>query len=72
MKQCLEDKDVKEYSWIEGKDIVADVLTKQGSKREVLEDIVERNYFKNAQDENNLVKCIDGEIAIRNLTTKTG
>ena len=28
LKQCLEDSDVESFTWIEGKDIVADVLTK--------------------------------------------
>ena len=37
LMQSLEDRDVEEFSWIEGKAIVADVLTKQGSKRDVLE-----------------------------------
>ena len=32
LKQCLEDKEVGLYAWIEGKDIVADMLTKQGSR----------------------------------------
>ena len=45
LKQSLEDGDVEEFSWIEGKEIVADVLTKQGSKREALNEIMKDNIF---------------------------
>ena len=48
LKQSLEDGDVEEFFWIEGKDIVADVLTKQGSKREFLNELMEDNVFKHA------------------------
>ena len=34
LNQCLEDREVDLYAWIGGKEIVADVLTKQGSKRD--------------------------------------
>ena len=37
LKQCLEDKNVDLYAWIEEKYIVADELTKQGSKRDEVE-----------------------------------
>lgn len=39
------------YSWIEGKDIVADLLTKQGSRGEVIEEIMSEIRFINAFDE---------------------
>ena len=45
LKQTLEDGEVDEFSWIEGKEIVADVLTKQGSKRVALEEIINDNVF---------------------------
>ena len=45
LKQTLEDGEVEEFSWIEGKDIVADILTKQGSKREALDEIIKDNFF---------------------------
>ena len=40
LKQSLEYREVKEYSWIEGKEIIADILTKQGSKREGLDELM--------------------------------
>ena len=70
LKQSLEDGDVEEFSWIEGKDIVADILTKQGPKREVLEELMEDNIFKHALNKNNLVEYINDEITIKNQTTK--
>ena len=45
------DKDVLSYSWKEGRDIVADVLTKQGSRREILDEIMVESKFRNILDE---------------------
>ena len=36
LKQSLEDRDVMAYSWIPREEIVADILTKQGSRHEIL------------------------------------
>ena len=70
LKQCLEDKNVDLYAWIEGKEIVADVLTKQGSRRDEIEEIMIVNYFRNTLDENNFVKYRKGGIKIENLTMR--
>ena len=55
LKQYLEDKEVDMYAWIEGKEIVADILTKQGSKRDEVDEIMVDNYFRNALDTKNCV-----------------
>ena len=70
MKQNLEDEDVFAYSWIPGEEIVADILTKQGSRREALEEILARNVFRHVQTEDNLVIYEEDEFKIRNLVTK--
>ena len=70
LKQNLEDADVDRFSWIPGSEIVADALMKQGPPRESLEEIVTRNEFRHALTEDNLVVYEDGEIKIKNLTTK--
>ena len=70
LKQSLEEKEVMAYAWIPGEEIVADVLTKQGSKREILEDIMVRNEFGHMSTEDNMVTFEDDEIKIRNLVTK--
>ena len=70
MKQTLEDGEVEQYSWIEGTEIVADVLTKQGSFKESLDEIIKDNKFRHAQNKDNLVVYENDEITIKNLVTK--
>ena len=71
LKQCLEDKEVGMYAGIEGKEIVADMLTKQGSRQEVLNKLMIDGFFRNALDEKNCVQFRNGEIKVENLTTKS-
>ena len=47
LKQSLKDGDI-EFSWIEGKEIVADVSTQKGSRRNVLEELMADNVFRNS------------------------
>merc|ERR1711867_19040 len=47
LKQSPKDGEVTDYSWIQGEEIVADILIKQGSKHEVLDKILVKNIFKN-------------------------
>ena len=71
LKEHLKLGSVESYGWIEGKDIIADILTKTGSKRTELDEIMVEGYFKHAQDEKNCVKFKDGEVKIEGLATKT-
>ena len=70
LKQSLENGDVLGYSWIQGEEIVADVLTKRGSRREALNEIVMKNRFRHVQTRDNWVYYENGEFKIRNLVTK--
>ena len=70
LKQSLEDDDVMDYAWIQGEEIVADILTKQGSKREVLDEILKKNKFKHAGCMDNRVTFEGDEFKIRNKVTK--
>ena len=70
LKQNLEEGEVEQYSWISGNEIVADVFTKQGSEREVLDEILTKNEFRNSLSSDNIVTFEDGEIKIRNIVTK--
>ena len=70
LKQSLEDEEVMAYSWIQGEEIVADILTKQGSKCEALGEILVRNKFKHAKTEDNIVTFEEHEFQIRNRLTK--
>ena len=46
-------------------------MTKTGSKRTELDEIMVEGYFKHTQDEKNCVKFKDGEVKIEGLATKT-
>ena len=70
LKQSLEDGEVTDYSWIQGEEIVADILTKQGSRHAVLDEILVRNEFKHARTEDNKVTYEGDEFKIRNKVTK--
>merc|ERR1712002_293734 len=70
LKEQLKLGKVESYSWIEGNEIIADILTKTGSKREELEEIMNEGYFKHALNDHNCVKNHEGEIKIENLTHK--
>ena len=70
LKQSLEDEDVMAYSWIPGEEIVADMLTKRGSKREALDEILVKNVFKHARTEDNIVGYENDEFKLRNPVTK--
>ena len=70
LKQLLERGDILGYSWIQGEEIVVDVLTKQGSRREALQEIVMENKFRHAQTRDNWVYYENGEFKIWNLVMK--
>ena len=59
-----------DYSWIQGEEIVADILTKQGSKHAVLDEILVKNEFKHVRTEDNKVTYEEDEFKIRNKVTK--
>ena len=48
-------------SWISGEEIVADILTKQGSRGEVLDEVLLRNEFRHTQTEENIVTYEEDE-----------
>ena len=66
LKQGSADEDVMAYSWIPGEEIVADILTKQGLRREALDAILVRNDFRHAQVDDNLITYEEDELKIRN------
>ena len=46
-------------------------MTKKGSKRTELDEIMVEGYFRHALDENNCVKFKDGEVKIEGMATKS-
>ena len=71
MKQNLEDGEIAQFSWIPGSEIIADIFTKQGSEREALKEINQKNEFRHSLSVDNIVVFENEEIKIRNLITKT-
>ena len=67
LKQALEEGEITGYSWIQGEEIVEDMFTKQGSKRDDLGEIMDYIKFKHAQTQDNLVIF---ENEVRDLVTK--
>ena len=51
-------------------EIIADVLTKQGSRKEDLDGWMEKNVFRQAINKDILAKCMNDEIYSKNFTTK--
>ena len=47
------------------------MLTKQGLRREEIDEFMVDNYFRDALDVKNCVRYKEGDIKIENLTTKT-
>ena len=68
LKQCLMDKEENLYALIEGKEILADVLTKQLSKRGGINDIMIKSLRLEKLCE---IWRLHGEIKVDNLTNKT-
>ena len=69
-KEDLEQGLVKSYNWLETKEMLADVLTKECRRNQQIVEILERNVFVNARSEKNQVLLGDGEIKITNKTNK--
>ena len=71
MKDRLYDGKIKSYSWLDGRDMVADVLTKEAKPHDDLKDITIGNRFRNAFAEDNIIKCVEGEIKLLNPRNKS-
>ena len=71
MKDALYERRITSYSWLDGeKDMVADVMTKVSKDNQDLSDIVLRNRWRNAFNEDNVVKNKEGEIRMFNRKNK--
>ena len=71
MKDVLYSGIINSYSWLDGRDMVADVLTKEAKPNDDLKDITIGNKFRNAFAEDNMVKCVEGEIKLLNPRNKS-
>ena len=71
LKQSLESGDVLGYSWIQGEEIVVVVLTKRGSRREALKEIVMENRYRHVQTKDNWVFYENGDFKIQNWSLRS-
>ena len=49
---------------------MADALTKQGSRRDEIEEMMMGNYYRNVLDKKDSVRYREGEIKIKNLAMR--
>ena len=70
LKRFLKLGCVEKYAWIEGKEIIADVLTNTGSKRAEINEVMLEGCFRNALDERNCARYKNRETKIEGLATK--
>ena len=61
-KEDLEQDLVSSYSWLDTREMLADVLTKECRKNDHIVEVLKHNTFKNARSEKNKVILGDGEI----------
>ena len=73
-KENLEFKEIDGFSWIDGRKMLADVLTKEKSHEsdtgQEMNEIMEKNLFKYGKTEDNLVLWKKGEIMLLNPKEK--
>ena len=71
MKEVLYGGEIQSYSWLDGETaMVADAMTKENKMEEHVTDIVLRNQFKFVLNEDNLVRCVLGEIKMEKKCNK--
>jgi hypothetical protein len=71
MKNVLYDGIVFSFSWLDGhQDMLADVFTKEVQHNDDLEKLVKDNVFRLAQNKDNMVVCVNGEIKFLNRCDK--
>ena len=70
LKSKLEDRSIKSYSWLDTKDMIADILTKESKDDEDILDVVQENRFRMGNSEDNFVTFQNGEIRLTNNTIK--
>jgi hypothetical protein len=70
MKNTLYEGTVFSYSWLDSNEMLADIFTKDVLKTADLMALIKDNVFLRAQNKDNLVVCVSGEIKFLNKTNK--
>jgi hypothetical protein len=70
MKNTLYEGTVFSFSWLDSNEMLADIFTKDVLKSDDLMALTKDNVFLRAQNKDNLVVCVSGEIKFLNKTNK--
>ena len=70
LKEKFVQKEVESYSWLDTKDMIADILTKECKENEEIVDILIRGKLRIAFNEDNLVHFENEEFKLENVKIK--
>ena len=69
-KEAIEQGLVISYSWLDTKEMLADILTKECRRNKLVVEVLMQNCFRNASAKKNQVILGDGELKLINRATK--
>ena len=61
---------MESYSWLDTKDMIADILTKECKENDAITEILSKGKFRVASNEENLVHFENGEFMLENVKIK--
>ena len=70
LKEKLIEKEVESYSWLDTKDMIADILTKECKENDAITDILSKGKLRVASNEENLVHFENGAFKLENVKIK--
>ena len=70
LKEKLIEKEVESYSWLDTRDMIADVLTKECKENDAITEILSKGKLRVASNEENLVHFENGEFKLENVKIK--
>ena len=70
LKEKLAEQEVESYSWLDTKDMVADILTKECKENDDITEILSEGKLRVAPNEDNMVHFENGEFKLENVKVK--
>ena len=70
LKEKLIEKEVESYSWLDSRDMIADILTKECKENDDIREILIKGKLRVAPNEDNLVHFENGEFKLENTKIK--
>ena len=70
LKEKLAEQEVESYSWLDTKDMVADILTKECKENDDITEILSEGKLRVASNEDNMVHFENGEFKLENVKVK--